>query len=168
MRSFLIRFVCLAAVALMPAAPAGATTMVKRMELAELAGEAVRIVHGTVTDVQSGRDTAGKPATWVTIAVTRTVKGDVGKTLTIKQWGVTEPLADGGIRRIAGMPRYTVGEEVVLFLRADSASGFTSPVGLDQGVYRVKDGVTRSAGPQKPEPVGQFLDKVGRLGGWGQ
>ena len=35
--------------------------------------------------------------------------------LTVKQLGVAEPLADGTAGRIAGLPRYAVGEEVVLF-----------------------------------------------------
>ena len=67
----------------------------------------------------------------------RTLKGSVARQLTIKQFGTAAPLGDGSLARIPGLPRYTVGEEVVLFLRGDSARGFTSPVGLGQGVYRV-------------------------------
>jgi hypothetical protein len=119
------------------AAPAGATMILRSMSLPEVAGEATRIVHGTVTDVRSGRDESDAPATWITIDVARTLKGSVGRRLTIKQFGVAEPLADGTVTRIPGLPAYQVGEEVVVFLRDDSERGFTSPVGLGQGVYRV-------------------------------
>lgn len=166
MPSLLIRILLAAALAVAVASPAAATTMIKRMPLEEVTGEAVRIVHGTVTAVDVGRDVAGAPATWVTLEVARTVKGAVGSSLTIKQLGVAAPLPDGTVTRIPGMPRYVVGEEVVLFLRADSGSGFTSPVGFEQGVYRVTQGVARSAARGEVEPLDAFLDKVERLGGW--
>jgi len=65
------------------------------------------------------------------------LKGSGSTYLTIKQFGVADPLPDGTVTRIAGVSRYAVGEEIVLFLRDDSPRGFTSPVGLGQGVYRV-------------------------------
>src|SRR5215510_10681166 len=114
--------------------PAAATTLLRRVPLELAAAEAVRIVHATVVDVHSDRDEWGAPATWVTLEVARTLKGAVPHHLTIKQFGTAEPLGDGSLTRIPGLPRYVVGEEVVLFLRADSARGFTSPVGLGQGV----------------------------------
>jgi hypothetical protein len=112
-------------------------TMVAPMGLARVTHEAARIVQGTVSDVRSGRDESGLPATWVTLAVTRTFKGRAETALTFKQYGVATPLADGTVSRVAGVPSYRVGEEVVLFLRATSRRGFTSPVGLMEGVYRV-------------------------------
>ena len=120
----------------MSARPLSAT-MVERMDLAQVAREAASIVQGTVRAVESGRDEAGLPATWVTVAVARTVKGAAGTELRFKQYGVAAPLADGTVTRIPGLARYAVGDEVVLFLHGESARGFTSPVGLAQGVYRV-------------------------------
>lgn len=140
--------------------------MQKRLTLAEVTNEATRIIHGTVTVSTSGRDQSGAPATWTTIAVARTVKGTVGATLTIKQFGVAGPLPDGAITRFPGMPRYAVGEEVVLFLRADSRRGFTSPIGLEQGVYRVQSGMARSALGKDAEPVAKLLARIARLDGW--
>src|SRR5437867_1673906 len=118
-------------------APARGTTILP-MPLGQVAREAARIVHGTVVDVRSGPDEGGLAATWVTVAVARAVKGAVGTQLVFKQYGVSEPLDDGTVARVAGLPRYVVGEEIVLFLRADSRSGFTSPVGFGQGTYRVE------------------------------
>jgi len=149
---------------------AGATT-VRPLSLATAAAEAARIAHGRVRAVESGRDQAGFPATWVTLDVIDTLKGDTTATLTFKQPGVSHPLPDGAIGRIAGLPTYAVGAEVVLFLHAESAAGFTSPVGLGQGVYWVEHGaagakVRRGLGGGEPESLTPFLDKVRKLRGW--
>ncbi len=111
--------------------------MLQPMPLEEVVREATRIVQATVVEVRAGRDESGLPATWSTFAITRTLKGPHVARLTIKQYGTAEPLPDGTITRVAGLPRYRVGEEIVLFLRADSRRGFTSPVGFSQGAYRV-------------------------------
>ncbi len=145
---------------------AQASMMVKPMTLDEVTAEAQRVVHAIVTDVVSGRDEHGVPATWTTFAVVHTMKGPEHPTLTIKQYGVSQPLEDGTILRLAGVPTYTVGEEVVLFLRGTSASGFTSPVGLGQGAYRVKRRtagrveVRADADASAPRELETFLDDV--------
>jgi hypothetical protein len=142
------------------------------MPLPEVAAESERVVHATVVEVAPGHDASGVPATWVTLHVERAFKGGSGAWLTIKQFGTTEPLADGSLGRIAGLPRFTVGEEVVLFLRGDSRHGFTSPVGLGQGVYRVSGAPgnrkVRSDLPDDPgkkQPLDEFLQQVERLTG---
>jgi len=151
--------------------PAPATTLVRRLPLEQVAAEAARVVHATVIDVHSDRDEWGAPATWITFDVARTLKGSVARQLTIKQFGTAAPLDDGSLARIPGLPRYTVGEEVVLFLRGDSARGFTSPVGLGQGVYRVVHRGARRAVQSdlagKEEDLGTFLARVERLTGQG-
>ena len=129
------------AVAFCAGAPcAQASMMVKPMTLDEVTAEAQHVVHAVVTDVAAGRDEAGVPSTWVTFEVVETLKGRHERTFTIKEFGVATPLADGTIMRIAGLPRYEPGEEVVLFLRGASRRGFTSPVGFGQGTYRVRRG----------------------------
>jgi hypothetical protein len=133
---------------LLLAVRAHATMMVKPMTLDEVTAESQHVMHAIVTNVVSGRDEAGVPSTWTTLDVVETLKGTPDRTVTIKQYGVATPLADGTLTRVAGMPMYEVGEEVVLFLRGASRSGFTSPVGLGQGSYRV-----RRHGP-KPEVRG--------------
>ena len=145
---------------------AEATTIRDRLPFERMARDAARIVHATVTATAAGRDESGAPATWITLAVVRTVKGDVGDTLTIKQFGTLDPLPDGTVARFPGMPRYAVGEEVLLFLRADSRRGFTSPVGLEQGVYRVQGGQARSAFSKETEPLDAVIAKAVRLSGW--
>src|SRR5690349_194699 len=99
----------------------------QRMSLDAVTAEAGRIVHGTVVDVRSARDERGIPATWVTLDVARTVKGARVTQLTLKQLGTATPIADGSIGTTAGLPRYRTGDDLVLFLRTESAHGFTSP-----------------------------------------
>jgi len=158
------------------AAPAGATTVL-RMPLARVADEAARIVHAEVVDVRSGRDAHGMPATWVTLSVARTLKGGRARRVVFKQYGVAAPLPDGTVARVAGLPRWQPGDEAVVFLRPQSRRGFTSPVGLGQGVYRVRRSGGRArvlaatpdaARPAAPEDLDEFLDKVEALVGGGR
>ena len=141
--------------------------MVKRLSLVDVTHAAARIVHGIVVEVRSDRDETGLPATWITFAVVRTLKGPPADRLTIKQLGVAAPLADGTITRIAGLPQYRVGEEVVVFLHGVSPRGFTSPVGFGQGAYRVGRGargvyVRSDAGPGAGRNLEDFLAEVTR------
>lgn len=161
--------ISLAAVALVAgtAAPLHAT-MVKRVPLESITREASRVVHATVAEVRSGRDESGLPATWITLDVARTLKGRSTVRMTIKQYGVAEPLPDGTITRVAGLPRYAVGEEIVLFLRGESRRGFTSPVGLGQGAYRVsrahgRPSVRSDVTPQQARDLDEFVATVERL-----
>jgi hypothetical protein len=141
--------------------PAHAATMVKPMTLEEVTAESQHVVHAVVTSVTSGRDESGVPSTWTTFAVAETLKGDDAPTFTIKQFGVATPLSDGTVARLAGLPSYEVGEEVVVFLRDPSRRGFTSPVGLGQGIYRVKRHGTKPEVRSDDQPQGvQDLDAL--------
>jgi len=133
----------------------------------ELVDRAARIVHGTVRSVDPGRDAEGIPATWITLDVGETLKGPVATTLTYKQVGVPEPLPDGTLLRLPGLPRYRVGDEVVVFLHGESRRGFTSPVGLGQGFFRAEDGpkgraVRAALAAGGAEDLPDFLARVRR------
>ena len=164
--SRLITILALAASCIAAAAPAQGTMLLRHLSLEAVTAEAGHIVHGTVVDVRSGRDERGIPATWITLDVARTVKGRRASQLTVKQFGAIEPLGDGAIGGVPGLPRYRAGEDVVLFLRSESAHGFTSPVGFDDGVYRVRTDAARSVvggpggGSAPSEDVDAFLDRV--------
>jgi len=102
--------------------------------------------------------------------VSQSVRGPNAESLTIKQFGVAEPLADGTLARVPGIPQYSLGEEVVIFLRGESSRGFTSPVGLSQGVYRVDRAhgqpfVGFDSPGRPPEELDAFLGRVKRLAG---
>jgi len=145
------RFLLLLAAALGTSGAALGTT-VRRMALQELVRAADRIVVGTVARVEEGRDPAGAPCTFVTLWVSQTLKGSAPRELTIKQFGSAGPGAAGA--KIPGLPRYREGEEVVLFLHRESHAGFTSPVGLYQGKYRiVREGARASVRGPAGHPV---------------
>jgi hypothetical protein len=140
------------------------------LALDEVVDRAGAIVHGTVVDVAPGRDADGVAATWITVEIAECLKGDAWGRITFKQLGTSEPLPDGAILRVPGLPRYDAGEELVLFLHEPSARGFTSPVGLGQGVVRVEaksgERVVRSRrAPAGAEALPVFLERVRRRTG---
>jgi hypothetical protein len=126
-------------VAILVPARAAATTILP-LDLVALTGAADRVFKGTVVSTRSGRDGRGLPATWTTFEIQESLKGTLPHTLEIKQIGTEAPLADGAIYRVPALPHYQVGDEVILFLHPDSAAGFTSPVGLGQGRFRIRHG----------------------------
>ena len=109
------------------------------LDLAQLTGEAGRIFVGRVEDVQSGHDSNGLPAVWTTFAVDAALKGPAVDHVTLKQLGTTFGGAGAPVVPHAGIPRYQRGEAVVLFVHPESTLGFTSPVGLGQGCFRILD-----------------------------
>ncbi len=136
MKRRIISIVSLAAV--LAATSVGAMTVTRQLSLDDTVRSADRIVHATVTSIRTGKDASGLAATWVTFDVEKAVKGDGGRRLTIKQFGNSDASSTTPIGRIPDLPTYSVGEELVVFLRRDSGRGFTSPVGLEGGVYRVR------------------------------
>jgi hypothetical protein len=112
--------------------------MLRRMTLSEQVHEAGDIVHGVVAEVATSPDESGILATWVTVDVARTLKGPARQRLTFKQLGGTGTPVAGSLLHVADLPSYRTGEEVVLLLRRPSRRGFTSPVGLADGIFRVE------------------------------
>lgn len=105
---------------------------VAQANLNYLVENAHTIVRGTVVSVavEPHPQFANLQTAVVTIAVAKTFKGQPGSTLTFRQyvWGTKEyPIASG----------YHKAEELLLFLNPESAYGLTSPVGMDQGHFRV-------------------------------
>lgn len=107
--------------------------------LEQMVREADRIFVGKVIGVREDYIFAAGgniQVTLYTFAVDEVLKGSVENTLTtIKQVGHhSDPSSLFG----QGMPRYKEWTVVMLFLRADSQYGLTSPVGLGQGAFLVK------------------------------
>lgn len=115
------------------AAPMSATTVVP-MSFSELVTEASAIVYGRVADVQ-GRWTDDRHAieSLVTMEVMTTFKGPPGSTTTF-----TVPGGQSGrfLSFMPGMPRFTQGDLIVVFLTAKGPR-IPGPTGLSQGVFRV-------------------------------
>jgi hypothetical protein len=142
------RALCGTALAVVVAAMSASAALgmsVLPLDLARLTADAGTIFVGRVEHVEAGRDERGIPAVWTTFAVTDSLKGGAGARLTLKQLGggITDPSGGSAsapaIGAHAGLPRYAVGESVVLFVHPESTLGFTSPVGLGQGCFRIRE-----------------------------
>jgi hypothetical protein len=110
-----------------------ATTVI-RMGLPQLVKQSDSIIQGRVDDVTVQWDSTRHLAfTYVTISVEDPMKGDRRRTVTIRQLGGKV----GALNvNVAGMPKFTKGEEVIVFLR-DAQDGTFQLLGLNQGKYQI-------------------------------
>jgi hypothetical protein len=136
--SFLFRqkacgFLCALLLSLCVTSPVNAIS--RHVNLTELAAGAGRIVHARVTEVRQGTHPGYDhiAVTWVTLEVLETLKGRSESRVTFMQFA-----GGAGESRNFHLPRYSVDEEVVLFLYPESQYGFTSPVGEGQGRFLVR------------------------------
>lgn len=123
-------------------------SLVRQCNLTTMATRAGTIVRGRCLTVTKVRDASPLPYVEYTFVVLEALKGcrdDEGKVLaqiTFRHAAdrPAEERPDG--TRVAalrlGLPRYQEGEEVVLFLTRESHLGLCSPVGLPQGVFRIR------------------------------
>ena len=141
--------VLVVAALLVPAAALHATVYISA-DLGELTTDARAVAYGRVVALQAqwleGRRSI---ETLVTLEVETYVKGDLGRTVTLRVPGGQM----GPYRSVMlGAPTFVEGEEVVVFL---AASGPAIPhlVGLAQGVFRVRTDVATGARLVTPEIV---------------
>jgi hypothetical protein len=126
----------LAAAALLATmAPAVAhATMEVPAEFGEMVQGSQLVVYGRVVGVR-GQQTSDRRSieTVVTVAVAQALKGQPGSTVAFRL-----PGGDVGRYRrvIVGVPRFTSGDDVIVFLRG-GAPTLPTVFGLSQGVYRV-------------------------------
>ena len=136
------RLLGLWAILLFMTIPSGATSL-RVMNLEDLVGNSQRIFSAVCQGVSSGFDENNLPYTSYSFLVTDGIHGVANQqVVVIKQFGLAEPIQlDNGVTqlsRIEGMPRYLPGQEYLLFLNQDSRLGFSSPIGLLQGAFRVQ------------------------------
>jgi len=114
-----------------PAHSQGSAT-VARANLNYLVDNAQTIVRGNVVSaiVEPHPQFANLPTVLVTISVSKTFKGQVGTTFTFRQF-----LLEG--KDTTGPGGYHKSQELLLFLNPTSLYGLTSPVGQEQGRFRV-------------------------------
>jgi hypothetical protein len=116
------------------------------MNLVDLMRESESIVVGTVTSVTDGIDDIGLPYTEITLNIEETILGSPSGTYTFRQIGLqTARLTADGTKLMLpapeGIPRYTVGEHVLLFLgEPASLTGLRSTAGLGYGKFLVGGG----------------------------
>jgi len=113
------------------AAQDGALTV--QVDLARMVDESENVVLARVTNVVAEKHPQFEnlDTVVVTLQVIEPLKGTPGATLTFRQyvWDITD---------LNTKLNYRTGEEVVLMLRQPSQVGLTSPVGLEQGRFRVE------------------------------
>jgi hypothetical protein len=125
-------------VGILCAIPAGAGAMrVLPVNLEGLVEGAGVIFDGTCLSVDYKTDEQGILATYTTFEVHRPWKGEVPQTITIKTYGGRQGSL---ITVVPGLPTFSPGQRVLLFLNPASKIGFTSPVGMGQGSFKIFTG----------------------------
>jgi hypothetical protein len=117
---------------LAPATHSQSSASVALANLNYLVENAQTIVRGNVVSavLEPHPQFANLQTVVVTIAVAKTFKGQAAPTVTFRQyvWNVKDVTGAGG---------YHKSEELLLFLNPTSLYGLTSPVGMEQGHFRV-------------------------------
>lgn len=136
----LITLTCLLLAMASPAAT------VKPIPLEQMAKTAAVIFYGRAVSNEVKLDELSqRVATFTTFEVIDAIKGITTSSYTIKQVGGQLP-GSRVVSRIYGVPRFTAGEEYVVFLPETSRLGFASPMGLSQGSYHVNNDKTVNHG----------------------
>ena len=122
---------------------ANATTFQKEATIVDLLQQSDLIIRGTVTSVTDGIDNRGIPYTEVKLHVSETMRGQVGKEYTFRQFGLIKPhdMGNGTVNLMvtpAGWATYSKGEETILFLRKPAAwTGLQTTAALGGGKFKV-------------------------------
>ena len=124
---------CAIAVLLLPeAALSQGSATVAAANLGYLVDNAQTIVRGNVVSavLEPHPQFENLQTILVTLAVSKTLKGQAAGTVTFRQfvWDMRDATGPGG---------YHKSEELLLFLNPASPYGLTSPVGMEQGRFRV-------------------------------
>jgi hypothetical protein len=122
-------------------------TSIEKMNLLEMVNRSGRIIVGTcvaVAEKTMPMANGGEIAyTSYTFAVSKSIKGQVGATMELRQFSYPGANSAGRVNtKIVGMPVYRVNEEYLLILTSESQLGLSAPVGLPQGCFKVSSGKT--------------------------
>ena len=120
----------------LPASPANAS-IVQGLELHELVAHADRIVLGRVLFSESFVRADGQLGTWHRIAVERELRGRAPEEREVIVETLGGQIGDLGMR-VEGEPSFRVGERVLVFVRDGGPYTAFRPVGMGQGVMRVR------------------------------
>jgi len=116
-----------------------------RIPLDAAAQLATEIVHGRVEDVRAEFPERGVAKTIYTLRVFRALKGAQDAVIDVAVGGA---VGDDTIVDVVGAPKFSLGEELVLFLWTSPVDNETGVLGLSHGVYRVttEDGTSYVTG----------------------
>ena len=116
--------------------PANAS-IVQGLELEELVAHADRIVLGRVLFSESFERPNGQFGTWHRISVEREIRGQAPDEQEVMVETLGGQIGDIAMR-VEGEPSFTVGERVLVFIRDGGRYTAFRPVGMGQGVMRVR------------------------------
>jgi hypothetical protein len=122
--------------ALLTASPVRGS-IVQALDLEELVAHADRIVLGQVLFSESFPRTDGTLATWHRIQIERDLRGGATDDREVIVETIGGRMGDIAMR-VEGEPSFTVGERVVVFMRDGGPYAAFRPVGMGQGVMRVR------------------------------
>lgn len=112
-------------------------SIVQGLELEELTAEAERIVLGRVLFSESFVRPGGQIGTWHRVAVEREIRGRAPDEQEIIIETLGGQVGDIGMR-VEGEPTFEVGERVLVFVHGGGPYKAFRPVGMGQGVMRVR------------------------------
>jgi len=112
-------------------------SIVQGLDLEELVSNADRIVLGRVLLSESFPRPDGQIATWHRIEVKRELRGHAPDETEVIVETLGGQLGDLGMR-VEGEPSFEVGERVIVFIRNGGPYTAFRPVGMGQGVMRVR------------------------------
>jgi len=121
---------------LLMAGPADAS-IVQGLELEELVAHADRIVLGRVLFSESFERPNGQFGTWHRISVEREIRGRAPDEQEVMVETLGGQIGDLGMR-VEGEPSFTLGERVIVFIHDGGPYTAFRPVGMGQGVMRVR------------------------------
>lgn len=134
---------------------AGAATL-EKLSIEEMSQKATLIVRGRVTGC-AGEARGTVIYTACTLAVTDRWKGGSGGSV---QFLIPGGRANGLAQTFTGTPKFTSGDEYILFLWA-GRSGVNQLIGLSQGVFDLKSQGSGDAKAQRAASSERMLDKAG-------
>jgi hypothetical protein len=109
----------------------GAMTVPRNLE--QMIGRAANILRGNVVSarIEKHPEFTNLDTVVITLRVRETLKGDAQGTFTFRQyiWDIRDRWNAAGYRK---------GQDLLLFLNAPTRYGLTSPVGIEQGRFRVQ------------------------------
>ena len=107
----------------------------QKLDLGGLFERADLVVHGRVQSARVQLDVRARPETEYELTLFSSFWGPASQSLVFRMPGGTLP--DGSGMLVPGLPRLAPGEELLLFLTAESKTGQRLTVGLAQGKFEV-------------------------------
>lgn len=116
---------------------AGAATVLQ-MDMPTLVSNSDTIVIAEVTEVRARQEADGRVYSTITLEVDEALKGEPGRTVTVRQIGGRDLEADIATY-VPGMPTFEPGERLFLFL-ATSPDQTSVVTGMTQGKFQIAEG----------------------------